>query len=155
MTIYFYHIDQPYGCFSNFSRHGFELEGKYWPTAEHYYQAQKFSTTQHDYLCQKIYEVPTPGEAAQIGRNPQYPLRPDWDRVKLKVMYAALKAKFQAHADIRKILLSTGEEDLVEDSPVDSFWGCGPDKKGLNHLGRLLMQLRQEFRQQMVFEVVS
>ncbi len=147
MTIYFYHIDHPYGCFSNFSRHGFELDGQHWPTAEHYYQAQKFINTGHAYLSQKIQRAQTPGEAAQIGRNPQHPLRSDWEVVKLTVMYAAIQAKFKTHTDIRLILLNTEDEYLVEDSPVDSFWGCGADRQGLNHLGRLLMQLRQELRQ--------
>src|SRR6266566_10027691 len=42
MTIYFYGSKgQPYGCFSNFSPHGFELDGTWWPTSEHYFQAQK------------------------------------------------------------------------------------------------------------------
>ncbi|AFY59724.1 NADAR family protein [Synechococcus sp. PCC 6312] len=148
MTIYFYHIDHPYGCFSNFSRHGFHLAGCYWPTAEHYYQAQKFINTGHAYLSQRIQLAPTPGEAAQIGRDPRHPLRPDWEKVKLEVMYAAIQAKFQTHSDIRGILLGTGEEDLVENSPVDSFWGCGANGNGSNHLGRLLMQLRQELRQE-------
>ncbi|HKC73877.1 MAG TPA: NADAR family protein, partial [Chloroflexota bacterium] len=43
MTIYFYSTrEKPYGCFSNFSPHGFELDGVWWPTSEHYFQAQKF-----------------------------------------------------------------------------------------------------------------
>lgn len=44
MTIYFYMIGEEYGCFSNFSPHCFELDGLYWPTSEHYFQAQKFVT---------------------------------------------------------------------------------------------------------------
>jgi hypothetical protein len=37
MTIYFYGADEvPYGCFSNFSGHGFDLDGHRWPTSEHY-----------------------------------------------------------------------------------------------------------------------
>ncbi|MFM2063889.1 MAG: hypothetical protein RLZZ507_3560, partial [Cyanobacteriota bacterium] len=38
MTIYFYKVWQPYGCFSNFSPHPIEIEGVDWPTVEHYYQ---------------------------------------------------------------------------------------------------------------------
>jgi ribA/ribD-fused uncharacterized protein len=47
MTIYFYGTRDRYGCFSNFSPHGFELDGVYWPTSEHYFQAQKFAGTPH------------------------------------------------------------------------------------------------------------
>lgn len=42
MTVRFYKVNDEYGCFSNFSNHDFELEGKYWTTSEHYFQAQKF-----------------------------------------------------------------------------------------------------------------
>jgi hypothetical protein len=46
MAIYFYSDrENPYGCFSNFSRHGFELDGVWWSTSEHYFQAQKFAGT--------------------------------------------------------------------------------------------------------------
>ena len=46
MMIYFYSSkEKDYGCFSNFSSHGFELEGLWWPTSEHYFQAQKFAGT--------------------------------------------------------------------------------------------------------------
>ncbi|WP_197091334.1 hypothetical protein [Paenibacillus algorifonticola] len=48
MTIYFYKIDDDYGCFSNFSKHGFELGNKYWMTSEHYFQAQKFVGTEYE-----------------------------------------------------------------------------------------------------------
>jgi N-glycosidase YbiA len=38
MTIRFYRTNEvPYGAFSNFSKHGFTLDGAYWPTVEHYY----------------------------------------------------------------------------------------------------------------------
>ena len=45
MTIYFYRTNESYGELSNFSRHGFDLDGLYWPTVEHYYQAPKFIGT--------------------------------------------------------------------------------------------------------------
>ncbi len=66
MTIYFYSDrENPYGCFSNFSRHGFELDGVYWPTSEHYFQAQKFAGTPAD----QIRQVKTPKDAARLGRE--------------------------------------------------------------------------------------
>ena len=42
MTIYFYTKTDKYGEFSNFSKHGIEMNGQWWPTVEHYFQAQKF-----------------------------------------------------------------------------------------------------------------
>ncbi|WP_174769523.1 NADAR family protein [Persicimonas caeni] len=37
-TIRFFHLEEPYGCLSNASRHGLFLDGTYWPTVEHYFQ---------------------------------------------------------------------------------------------------------------------
>ena len=43
-TIYFYRTDAPFGAFSNFSRHPFRLYGETWPTTEHLFQAEKFTS---------------------------------------------------------------------------------------------------------------
>jgi predicted NAD-dependent protein-ADP-ribosyltransferase YbiA (DUF1768 family) len=44
------------------------------------------------------------------------------------------------------LLFSTGDEEIAEDSPTDSFWGLGPDGGGQNNLGKILMQVRQVLR---------
>lgn len=44
-TTRFYHVTAEYGCFSNFSPHPIRMNGKIWPTNEHYFQAQKFAET--------------------------------------------------------------------------------------------------------------
>lgn len=143
MTIYFYSTRDTYGCFSNFSPHGFELEGVYWPTSEHYFQAQKFAGTPH---CEQIRLVKNPKEAAKMGRDRKRPLRSDWEQVKEEIMGKAVLKKFQTHADIREILLGTGEEEIVENSPIDYYWGCGADGSGKNRLGMILMEIRQTIR---------
>lgn len=50
--------------------------------------------------------------------------------------------KFETHADIREILLATGDEELVENAPNDYYWGIGKSGKGLNMLGKILMETR-------------
>jgi hypothetical protein len=75
MTIYFYNTPEQYGCFSNFSPHGFELDGLYWPTSEHYFQAQKFPGTLY---IEQIRLIKTPKDAAKMGRDRKLPLRQDW-----------------------------------------------------------------------------
>ena len=145
MAILFYSTrDKPYGCFSNFAPYRFELEGKWWPTSEHYFQAQKFAGTEHE---EAVRRAASPMVAARLGRSRQRPLRRDWDRVKDDVMRRALRAKFAAHAELRAILLGTGDEEIVENAPRDSYWGCGTDGTGKNRLGELLMELRAELRQ--------
>jgi N-glycosidase YbiA len=143
-TIYFYKVDRPYGHFSNFSPHAIELDGQHWPTVEHYYQAQKFLGSEMEYLIPKVRSAPTPELAAAIGREPHHFPSTDWPQRKLAVMEKALCQKFTAHLDLLQFLLDTGTAIIIEDSPVDYFWGCGLDRSGSNHLGRILMQIRTE-----------
>ncbi|MER7765726.1 NADAR family protein [Kitasatospora sp. NPDC096140] len=144
MTIYFYGADEaPYGCFSNFSAHAFELDGHTWPTSEHYFQAQKFTGTRHADLIRR---ARTPLRAAELGRDPAKPLRRDWERVKDDVMRRAVTAKFRTHADIRAILLATADEEIVEDTTTDHYWGRGRTGTGKNMLGRILMRTRTRLR---------
>ncbi|MCU0490736.1 MAG: NADAR family protein [Chloroflexaceae bacterium] len=144
MPIYFYSTRDAYGCFSNFSAHGFELKGTWWRTSEHYFQAQKFAGTAHE---EAVRQARTPKDAANMGRQRTRPLRPDWEQVKNDVMREAVRAKFRAHADIRQTLLDTGDEELIEATSSDYYWGCGTDGTGKNMLGNILMEVRAELRQ--------
>ncbi len=72
-------------------------------------------------------------------------MRDDWEAVKEDVMINALRKKFQS-PELRQMLLSTGKQELIENSPYDRYWGCGRDGRGNNRLGKLLMQVREELR---------
>jgi ribA/ribD-fused uncharacterized protein len=144
MTISFYsNREKPYGVFSNFSAHGFELDGQWWPTSEHYFQAQKFLEPEH---VEAVRAAKSPMDAASMGRSRSRPVRPDWEAVKDDVMRRAVLKKFESHADIKQILLDTGEEDIVEAAPNDRYWGAGADGSGLNRLGEILMEVRSQLR---------
>lgn len=140
-VIRFYGRKDPCFAFSNFSRDSFELDGYYWKTSEHYFQAMKFVGTEHFH---DVRLAPTPSKAAEIGRDRTRPLRHDWEQVKDKIMYDAIKAKFTQNPDILEVLLGTGSATLIEASPTDKYWGEGKDRSGKNMLGILLMQLREE-----------
>jgi N-glycosidase YbiA len=155
MTIYFYKVWQPYGCFSNFSPHEIYIQGTYWATVEHYYQAQKFVGSKDAAIIPLIHAAATPEEAAALGRCGTRQLRKDWDLVKRQIMREAVLKKFLTHADIREVLLKTGDELLVENSPTDSFWGCGANKAGQNHLGKTLMSVREEIRNLLSLKGIS
>ena len=70
----------------------------------------------------------------------------DWESVKDAIMHEALLAKFTQHADLRGILLATGEATIVEHTKNDAYWGDGGDGGGKNQLGRILMRVRDELR---------
>jgi N-glycosidase YbiA len=145
-TIYFYAArEQPFGCFSNFSPHGFTHEGLWWPTSEHYFQAQKFPGTAY---AQQIRLTKSPTVAARLGRSRKQPIRADWSEVKDDIMRTAVAHKFRGNEEIKQVLLSTGDAMLVENAPRDYYWGCGADGTGLNMLGRILMEVRAELQRQ-------
>ena len=145
MPIYFYGSkEQPYGCFSNFSAHGFELDGRWWPTSEHYFQAQKFAGTPH---VEEVRRAQSPKQAAMRGRSRARPLRADWEQMKDEVMRRGVLRKFETHADLRAMLLDTGDEEIVENAPGDYYWGCGADGSGKNMLGQILMEVRATLRE--------
>src|SRR6266850_6593611 len=143
MRILFYRLNEPYGEFSNFSPHPFELKGRRWPTSEHYFQAQKFAGTEHE---EGIRLARSPMIAARMGRSRQRPLRHDWEAAKDDIMRQALLAKFTQHPQLRSLLLSTEDEELIEHTKNDNYWADGGDGSGKNRLGQLLMELREQLR---------
>jgi ribA/ribD-fused uncharacterized protein len=79
------------------------------------------------------------------------------DRRLSRVVYRGNLAKFEQNADLRALLLATGEHAIVEASPHDRIWGIGlaaddpratdPSQwQGTNWLGKALMRVREELR---------
>ena len=120
------------------------MDGKKWPTTEHFFQAQKFEDAN---LREQIRRTKSVNEAARIGRDRRNPLRRDWESVKDRQMLKALRAKFSQHEELREELLATGDAKLVERTKRDSYWGDGGDGNGRNMLGQLLMVVREELRE--------
>lgn len=132
---------------SNFWIAPVELEGKIYMSVEHAYQAAKTTNPAEREMIRRASE---PAMARTYGRK-SVKLRPDWEKVKMTVMEDLLRQKF-AHPDLRACLLATGDVKLIEGNWWgDTFWGVC---KGLgqNHLGKLLMKIRQELQDAKVNE---
>ena len=143
--IKFYSVNDEYGIFSNFAMYPVILDGKTWPTSEHYFQAQKFEDIG---IREKIRKTKNPGEAARLGRNRKLKLKRNWESIKVNVMRKAVDAKFTQHEHLKKELLETGDKTLIEHTPNDQYWADGGDGSGKNMLGKILMELRSELRGQ-------
>lgn len=139
----FYNEWEPYGELCNYYMRPMVVDGMTWQAVEHYYQAQK---TLDPAMQQRIHDAATPADAKTLGNSPECVKRPDWDTWKLMAMRKALFCKFTQHADLRKLLLDTGDKVLHENSMVDYYWGIGEDGSGLSMLGKELMALREELR---------
>ena len=144
MPIKFYSKTQAYPSLSNFSSHGFTLEGVYWPTVEHYFQAMKFPDNPE--YQEKIRLAKSPAQAKTLGRSRAVPIRPDWDEVKDDFIRRAVQAKFDTHQRLKSELVQTGEEELIEDAPTDYYWGAGRTGTGKNRLGEILMETRSAYQ---------
>ncbi|OFZ37926.1 MAG: hypothetical protein A2504_13485 [Bdellovibrionales bacterium RIFOXYD12_FULL_39_22] len=137
----FYSVKDLYGEFSNFALFPITVNGISWPSSEHYYQAQKFLDPD---LQEKVRAAGSPYLAAQIGRDPNLPIREDWNGVKNEVMLVALHAKFGQYEVLRALLLSTKKCTIYEHTKNDCYWADCGDRSGKNILGKQLMQIRQE-----------
>jgi hypothetical protein len=127
--------------FSNYSHCSIWYEGHIYPSVEHAYQAAKSLNEEER---RKIRHLPTANQAKQAGKK--IDLRKDWDKVKLQIMEILVREKFSQEPE-RSILLSSKNEELIEGNWWgDKFWGQSPLGNGQNHLGKLLMKIREEMQ---------
>lgn len=143
MAIYFYKEFGELGYLASYSDYGFLKDGVYWKTIEHYYQAHKFEDQK---VIDKIIDAETPKIASEIGRDRKYAIKENWEEIKIDIMFDAVLAKFMAHPNLAKKLLDTGDEEIIEETTKEDFWGCGPKKNGKNMYGKILCKVRDELR---------
>jgi ribA/ribD-fused uncharacterized protein len=140
-----------YHFLSNFAPAQVMLDGVEYPTVEHAYQAAK---TLEPGERERIRGASTPGLARKLGRK--LTQHPDWPDRKVEIMRGLVWQKFEARPDLQKLLLATGDVELVEGNTWhDNFWGnCRCSRctaaPGQNWLGRLLMEVRQGLREKEV-----
>ena len=127
---------------SNFYPVQVEFDGAVYQSSEAAFQAQK--TTDPTLRAQFV--GISANEAKKLGR--QVELRPDWNEVKVGLMEQIVRAKFPQNEDLAMLLLATGDSTLVEGNAWnDVFWGVSLSTgRGENHLGRILMKIREELR---------
>ena len=150
MSIDFYKEFGPLGYLANYSNHSFFEDGIFYKTVEHYYQAHKFDNEE---LFNKVLEAETPKEASNIGRDRNNIRREDFD--KLQVMYQGLYLKFSQNKDIRTKLIETRNSLIREMTVKENYWGIGPELDGENHIGILLMQVREKIKEDLLDEIIK
>lgn len=132
-------FDGEYFFLSNFYQVPVKYNGVLYFTSEAAFQAQKCPERANEFSV-----ILNPARAKKLGKN--VTLRKDWDRVKDKIMYQIVKEKFLQHSELREKLLNTGFAVLEEGNEWnDHYWGVCKGR-GLNKLGLILMQIRDEFR---------
>lgn len=133
-TTAFYPLD-------NFSAHTIYIWDRNFPTVEHAFQWKKFSIVQPE-ISQRILESNSPHSVKRISDANKTKQPISWQNERVEVMQEILRAKAAQHEDVREALRKTGKREIVENSPVDNFWGIGPNKDGQNMTGKIWMKIR-------------
>ncbi len=147
-SVVFRKTNERFGGLSNMAS-GFPLEvnGVRILTSEALYQACRFP---HKPDVQRLIIQQTSPMTAKMRSKPhRKATRPDWDKVRVNIMRWCLRVKLaQNWQKFGDLLLATGDRPIVEESRKDEFWGAKAKDKatlvGMNVLGRLLMELREQ-----------
>lgn len=144
------------GPFSQWYPQEIEIDGVKYNCCEQYMMAEKARMFGDTEILEYIMKAKDPRDQKKGGRlvknfNPQM-----WDLLSRDVVFRANLAKF-SDPELKKILLGTANEEIVEASPYDKIWGIGLgendpralDKsqwQGTNWLGEVLMKVRETLK---------
>lgn len=143
-------------CLSQWYASGFEHEGRYFATAEHWMMWHKALTAGDEESAVAIFIDDDPRRVKAIGRNVRNYDDKKWAAVKYPTVVQGNVLKFGAKKELKDFLLGTGNTVLVEASPYDKQWGIGlraeearalddpAHWQGTNLLGWALMEARDQ-----------
>nr|WP_229487923.1 NADAR family protein [Pseudoduganella lutea] len=140
-------------CFSQWFEAAFTLDGIRYASAEQYMMAEKARLFNDDAVLGRILEASAPDAVKALGREIGNFNEEVWRSHRWEIVVRANQAKFSQNPALQAFLVQTGDQVLVEASPVDRIWGIGlaaDDARarqpaawnGLNLLGFALMEVR-------------
>ncbi|MEM6609580.1 MAG: NADAR family protein [Pseudomonadota bacterium] len=141
------------GPFSQWYPCQFEIDGVAFTSAEQammHSKAQLFGDAQ---AAERIMAATDPGHQKALGRTVRGFSERVWRAKRYDIVLRNNTAKFSQNRGLRRKLFQTGEDILVEASPVDTVWGIGLDADaaartdpadwpGENLLGKALTEVR-------------
>ena len=148
-----------YQNFSNDSAHPIEIDGVKYATVTHFVESSKAKEFGDEESREKIGGAKSAKAAKALGDKVKNYNTETWEAKRDGIMEQGLRAKFVQHPELRKELDDTGDKTIGEADARDTYWGLGtgmesvksktPSKwRGLNKMGKLLMDLRRGFREQ-------
>ena len=138
-------------CLSNFYPCKFEFNGKTFNFSEQCFMYQKAILFNDFEIAKQVLNETDVRKIKALGRKVKNFNNELRDKHKEDFMFNACYAKFSQNDKLKDFLLSTGNHEIVEASPVDNIWGIGfssdnamenIDKWGQNLLGKTLMKVR-------------
>lgn len=131
-------------------------DGQYeYTSAEQYMMSEKAKLFGDLTIQNKIITSDDPKEIKKLGRQIKNFNQAEWDKNKREIVTCGNYLKFTQDNELRHYLLATGNDIIVEASPVDTIWGVGLAEtdaeiknpllwKGENLLGFSLMDVREQ-----------
>ncbi|EMD59562.1 hypothetical protein GGP41_004400 [Bipolaris sorokiniana] len=156
--IFFWKQGESNGYLCQWYASPFTVSDTTYATCEMYMMIQKALLFNDDDTAQKMFRTTDPRKHKGLGRKVQGFDHAVWDKRKFDVVVQASYYKFTISRDaerLRRMLLATGERELIEASPFDCVWGIGFKQAdamlnrefwGENLLGKALMEVRKRLR---------
>ena len=133
--------------FSPYTAHAIEINGVVYPTVEHAYQCLRYADEK---IITEIKSARSPVKAWEVSMKYKHLQIPTFRDHKLETMKMLMRARADQHEEVRKALLDSGDLQIVKHittyPPGDGFWDDGENGEGLNHMGRIWMEIRDELR---------
>lgn len=142
-----YPLEKFYIYFSPYTAHAIEIDGLVYPTLEHAYQCQRYTDSK---IIEEIRQAYSPLKAWEVSSKYKHLQIPEFrgDEYKLQMMKKLMRLKMNQHEEVRQALLNSVGLKIVKHivayPPGDGFWDDGEDGNGLNHTGRLWMEIRED-----------
>jgi ribA/ribD-fused uncharacterized protein len=136
-----------YIYFSPYTAHAIEIDGVVYPTVEHAYQCARYTDSK---IIEEIRSAHSPVKAWEASSKYKHLQIPEFksEDHKLAVMKKLMRFKAEQHEEVRKALKDSGDLQIIKKivtyPPGDGFWDDGEDGKGLNYIGKMWMEIREE-----------
>lgn len=132
--------------FSPYTAHSLKIDGAVYSTVEHAYQCSRYTDQK---IIEEIRSATSPMKAWEVSTKYKHLQKPEFkdEQHKLDVMKSLMVLKVAQHEEVKKALIDSGTLKIVKHittyPPGDGFWDDGEDGTGLNHMGRMWMEIRE------------
>lgn len=99
-----------WACLSNYFVRDTFIQGYSYPTVEHYFQAQKFSSKEYK---DEIRAARSGLQAKKLGSVERDDIVENWDEIKDDIMRRGVAAKFHQHQDLQAVLMATKQAEII------------------------------------------
>jgi len=144
-----YPLEKFYIYFSPYTAHAVEVDSILYPTVEYAYQCARYTDEK---IIEEIRFAHSPVKAWEISCKYKHMQIPEFkeESYKLEVMKNLMRLKAEQHEEIKKALVDSGDMEIVKHittyPPGDGFWDDGEDGSGLNHIGKMWMEIRENLK---------